>query len=376
MNYIKNQNLMSFDVENIILEKFINSDLKIISLSKLKEYISFCVDKDLKEKIKHKSEHHHILLKSLFPEYKNLSQNPWNGVHLLHRDHYIAHSLLVEAIDSHKVSSAWALMNEKNIKVGKISKPEQILGPDKYATLRAECSRKHVEYLTKEYINENGEVTSVAKEAGKKFSIKLNKKILDENGNVTTKALQRGKKNSETVSREYMNENGEVTSISKERAIKTANSMMREYVEENGIKITKACIRSKNAAQTMNREYFNENGEVTTIYKEASKKCSETKNKEYINENAEVTTIYKEASILRSKTMREKGRKFNLYHIHLGLLVERISMAELNKMSQILHKKTKENYLGKDTSTKTKFTKDHKSLLIGLYTAEIKDKNE
>ena len=39
-------------------------------------------------------ENHHILPKSIFTEYKNLSGNKWNSVLLTPREHYICHLLL------------------------------------------------------------------------------------------------------------------------------------------------------------------------------------------------------------------------------------------------------------------------------------------
>lgn len=42
---------------------------------------------------------HHILPKALdfYPQYKSLTDNPWNGVHLTHREHFIAHWMLARA---------------------------------------------------------------------------------------------------------------------------------------------------------------------------------------------------------------------------------------------------------------------------------------
>jgi len=39
-------------------------------------------------------ENHHILPKSIFPEYENLHYNKWNGVLLTAREHYICHALI------------------------------------------------------------------------------------------------------------------------------------------------------------------------------------------------------------------------------------------------------------------------------------------
>jgi hypothetical protein len=41
-------------------------------------------------------ESHHILPKSLYPEYKNLKEHPSNGVLLIAREHFICHILLMK----------------------------------------------------------------------------------------------------------------------------------------------------------------------------------------------------------------------------------------------------------------------------------------
>lgn len=39
-------------------------------------------------------ENHHILPKSIFPEYKDLKYNPWNGILLTAKEHFICHALI------------------------------------------------------------------------------------------------------------------------------------------------------------------------------------------------------------------------------------------------------------------------------------------
>jgi len=41
---------------------------------------------------------HHILPKSLFPEYSNLKKHPWNGIKIPYRSHYLAHYMLAKAL--------------------------------------------------------------------------------------------------------------------------------------------------------------------------------------------------------------------------------------------------------------------------------------
>lgn len=45
---------------------------------------------------------HHILPKSMYPEFKNLNKNEWNGVLLTGREHYICHRLLIKMVDNIK----------------------------------------------------------------------------------------------------------------------------------------------------------------------------------------------------------------------------------------------------------------------------------
>lgn len=49
--------------------------------------------------MKNETEIHHICpkAKDMFPEYKNLSQFPWNKIHLTYREHFIAHWMLWKA---------------------------------------------------------------------------------------------------------------------------------------------------------------------------------------------------------------------------------------------------------------------------------------
>ena len=59
------------------------------------------------------SERHHILPKGrlMFPEYKSLKENPWNGVYLTLREHYLCHLLLTKmTIGEPRRSAIYGLM--------------------------------------------------------------------------------------------------------------------------------------------------------------------------------------------------------------------------------------------------------------------------
>lgn len=54
---------------------------------------------------------HHILPKSLFPEFKDLRDNPWNGVRLSFRHHFVAHIFLSRIFrETHHMGTALFLM--------------------------------------------------------------------------------------------------------------------------------------------------------------------------------------------------------------------------------------------------------------------------
>ena len=64
------------------------------NLHYLQRYIKFISSYKLNKKVKHKTEYHHILPRSLFPEFSDLEINSWNGVHLTKQQHFIAHWIL------------------------------------------------------------------------------------------------------------------------------------------------------------------------------------------------------------------------------------------------------------------------------------------
>lgn len=82
---------MLFD---IFIDKFPNCNTHY-----LERYLAFISSRTTKYE-KTKTHYHHILPKSkdMFPIFKNLTDNPWNGVHLTIREHFIAHWMLHKAL--------------------------------------------------------------------------------------------------------------------------------------------------------------------------------------------------------------------------------------------------------------------------------------
>lgn len=108
-----------------------DSNLNIVDIDKLNQYIDFCIDNST---ISKHSEKHHILPKAptLFPQFKSFKEHPWNCVTLTYKDHYIAHALLAEAIKEPAITFAWHSMNSVNYKNDGVS----IIGEDRYESLR------------------------------------------------------------------------------------------------------------------------------------------------------------------------------------------------------------------------------------------------
>lgn len=124
-----------------ILEKFYeNKEVKITDDNGLYTYIKYCLEKQLPEKIKGKSAYHHILPKKLFPYCSDLKKFNWNGVHLLYKDHYIAHSMLHDATSNISISYAWFAMNFRDKNTKNINGIE-LLGADKHQLLMEKRSK-------------------------------------------------------------------------------------------------------------------------------------------------------------------------------------------------------------------------------------------
>ena len=86
-------------------------ELDVIDETLLNNYIDFCMDNNEHTKTLYKTAIHHILPKSIFPEFKSLKINKWNSTYLTHDKHYIAHSILAKAIDNNKIIYAWNRLN-------------------------------------------------------------------------------------------------------------------------------------------------------------------------------------------------------------------------------------------------------------------------
>lgn len=101
---------MDIYIQNLLLSKSINEHYA-------KRYIKFVSNFLEQEKITGETEHHHILpkCKGLFPEYKSFHKNPWNGVHLTKRQHFIAHWLLCKVFGDSQIRAFWLMCRGRKV---------------------------------------------------------------------------------------------------------------------------------------------------------------------------------------------------------------------------------------------------------------------
>jgi hypothetical protein len=85
------------------------------NLHYLSRYFSFIASRPVRKRMKYETHHHHILPKAsdFFPQYKDLKEFSWNGIHLTAREHFIAHLLLHKAFPGS--SQSIAFFNMSNI---------------------------------------------------------------------------------------------------------------------------------------------------------------------------------------------------------------------------------------------------------------------
>ncbi len=300
-------------MKDSIYKKFIDSNLEIKSNKKLKEYIDFCLSKNVRKRIKGKVSYHHILPASIFEDYKILSDNSWNSAYLLYSDHYYAHYLLVEALNNYSMEHAFISMHGRDIINGRI-KEEDLIPLEEYQNIMERRTNKQQIW---------------------------NETIVEFEGELLSNSKISGIKSKRTQSKTFKDDQGNITSIHKEVGKRMANTRKLEYIDELG--------------------------NITNNYKEVGKKLSKIKNEIFINEMGEETSIFKESAKKCARTVIDKGPRFVLMNIDGRIINENIAQGDLRKIYQKLDKTSKENYYGKSNQSKSKIIKNGKEDLIGLY---------
>jgi len=92
--------------------------------------------------------------------------------------------------------------------------------------------------------------------------------------------------------------------------------------------------------------------------------------REDIDENG--YNAFQRAGKVLSKTLDKKAKRYNVYDKNDKLVHKCILAKDVRKISQKLPFMDKENYLGKDKSSRTRYINNNKEYLIGYYVKEIK----
>lgn len=79
----------------------------------VRRYVKFIISCLAQDKQYKEQEVHHFLPKSLFPNYKNLTENPWNKCILSSRQHFICHWMLAKAFSGKMGYAFWAMCNHQ-----------------------------------------------------------------------------------------------------------------------------------------------------------------------------------------------------------------------------------------------------------------------
>lgn len=131
----------------------------------LTRYFNF-VEKFSLKNTSYKTENHHILPQSLFPEYKNLKVHTWNKSILTKRAHFIAHYLFAKALGGNWYAPLFFILNKN----------------ESY-NLKSKIIFKAKEEQSKLFTDKNkGVVIAKIKDTGE--IIKVNKDIFDNDDNL------------------------------------------------------------------------------------------------------------------------------------------------------------------------------------------------
>lgn len=322
-----------------IFNIFTNSNLEITNLNKLKEYIDFCYDNSINERIIGKTAHHHILprAKNLpFSEYSDLNEIHWNGVHLKYSDHYYAHWLLTQSINHISILSSFCAMHYKDSTLKRITEADLISSEEMQLCMEQRSIKQ------REWGN------TIGKDGLTNYQRKsLNTILSDE------LIKERSKRMSGTNNIVYLP--GVVEKIQ--------YSKNNRYIDGKNMHT----ITAEKAAATM-KKHIIVDGKETTIYRENAKKQSNTLNT-IVNYNAENITLAKKYGIERSKRETKKGKIYLIKDIFNEDLNICTYANIVRQISPGLEGNNKENYLGK-----TKFGQyslNNKEFLIGLYTVQL-----
>jgi len=295
-------------MKNIL--KKANNNLVITNFKKFEDYIKFCIKNSESKKI-HITALHHILPKArdCWPEYKNLTENSWNGVYLSHVNHLQAHILLAKALEkSYSQHCAIIAMCDMSISRGELLS-EQILNTislDGIQELREKRSKLQSIYL----------------------------KSVDETGlNIAQKRAIKSIKTKNIINPE------------------TGNSFL---------------IDSARKCAEIRKNSFDEFGESISM---RGGRLSKEKRSEINVETG--LSFYEESARRGAKTKYQNCQKYNILAKSGKIIFTNISLSEIRKISQALTKSSKEKPLGITKKAKISLNACKLLYLIGSYIVKI-----
>ena len=321
------------DNKDKIMNIFTKSNINIKCLIKLERYIDFCIEKDLKHKVKGMSSHHHILPASKnmpFIQFSNLKENVWNGTHLTYANHYYAHWLLYEAINHQSVVFSFCAMHYKDFTLKRI-KEEDLLPPEIVQECMENRSIHHKEWLNT--LGEDG-LTNIER--------RVKNTVLSE----------------ETLKKKSDRMKGGNNIVHTPGVVEKILKTKRDTIVDGKNMHT---VSAERAAKTMI-----ENG----IYIKSSEKHKETL-KTIVEFEGKMMSMNEKLGIERSRREIVKGRKFvirDAFNEDLEIYTYHNIVASV---STSLPYSSKENHLGKHLNSVARLS-DRKHL-IGLYVEEVND---
>lgn len=356
-----------------ILNIFLSSSLKIISLEYLNEYIEFCLLYNNIDKIKRKTASHHILPKAKnlpFTKYKNLKENIWNSSELYHSDHLYAHWLLCKSIEHISISSSFLAMYNKNPKNNYFE--SELINFEDFQNMIESAYIERTKYMN-EMILYNGEYIT----RYKLNSIKVNETMSEKDKKLKVQRMleTRNQNNSYVSGTQKMLETRRENKSYETVGVTISKSLLKELILENGesSSIAKEC--AKKMIKTRKKEYIGEDGNITSILNESAKKVKETRSKPIILNNGEIVNNYILTNRENAKRRSEKYGRYDVYNINdEKIIYENLTLKEVKDISQHLPTKTFENYLGKHQSVATNYIKNNKAYMIGLYVIKKEEK--
>jgi len=307
-------------------------DSKIVcSITALDSYLCFIEKHNQHQNKKGETSLHHILpqAKNLpFTKYKNLKENPWNGVYLSYKDHYIAHYLLCSVSHQYSIISAFCAMNNLDLKNKRLTE-DDLIGAEEYQRLIKLRTKKMLIWL--DTVREDG---------------LTNKQYQIQNRTLSKETL---KKLSERMS-------GKNNIVYKPGVVaKIINTKNNRIINGKNMHV----ISAERAAKTMIK-----NG----TYKQSAIKHSHTLN-ELTLYNGKYITKAQKYGIDRSIVRTPQGRMYSIKSIYDDSIYFEVYANTARQVTPGYESVSKDKYLGKHTISHKSFV--NREYLIGLYFEEI-----